>query len=280
MVEMRVKKINDAILDLAQIPKESHHTMLTSIDFLIAALAAVAAGAVNAIAGGGTLITFPILTFLGIPAVTANVTNTVALCPGYFGGTLAQMNDLQGQKNRLWLVVPASIVGGVLGGFLLLQTGERLFRELVPYLILLASGLLAVQDPIRLWLVRRVGEGNNGSLEKLSWLPVGLASVYGGYFGAGLSVIVLSALGLTLEDSLTRLNALKQAVAFSVNIAAAIFFLFSGQVIWSIALVMAIGALIGGMLGGKLASRVQPSTLRWTVVIIGVVISIIYFIWG
>lgn len=280
MVEMRVKKINDAILDLAQIPKESHHTMLTSIDFLIAALAAVAAGAVNAIAGGGTLITFPMLTFLGIPAVTANVTNTVALCPGYFGGTLAQMNDLQGQKNRLWLVVPASIVGGVFGGFLLLQTGERLFRELVPYLILLASGLLAVQDSIRAWLVRRVGEGNNGSLEKLSWLPVGLASVYGGYFGAGLSVIVLSALGLTLEDSLTRLNALKQAVAFSVNIAAAIFFLFSGQVIWSIALVMAIGALIGGMLGGKLASRVQPSTLRWTVVIIGVVISIIYFIWG
>lgn len=254
--------------------------MLTPLHFSLAALAAVAAGAVNALAGGGTLITFPMLTFLGIPAVTANVTNTVALCPGYFGGTLAQWNDLQGQKNRLWFIVPSSIIGGVLGGFLLLQTGERLFRELVPYLILLASVLLAVQDPVRAWLVRRVGESHGASLEKLSWLPVGLASVYGGYFGAGLSVIVLSALGLTIEDTLTRLNALKQAVAFSVNIAAAIFFLFSGQVIWSVALVMAIGALIGGVLGGKLAGRIKPSTLRWTVVIIGVVISIIYFIRG
>ena len=254
--------------------------MITPLHYIIAALAAVAAGGVNALAGGGTLITFPILTFLGIPAVTANVTNTVALCPGYLGGTLAQWNDLQGQKNRLWVVVPASIVGGVLGGFLLLQTGEKLFRELVPYLILLASGLLAVQDPVRAWLLRRMGESHGARLEKLSWLPVGLASIYGGYFGAGLSVIVLSALGLTLEDSLTRLNALKQAVAFAVNVAAAVFFLFSGHVIWSAALVMAIGALIGGILGGKLAGRIKPSTLRLTVVIIGVVISIIYFVRG
>jgi len=254
--------------------------VITPLHYIIAALAAVAAGGVNALAGGGTLITFPILTFLGIPAVTANVTNTVALCPGYLGGTLAQWNDLQGQKNRLWVVVPASIVGGVLGGFLLLQTGEKLFRELVPYLILLASGLLAVQDPVRAWLLRRMGESHGARLEKLSWLPVGLASIYGGYFGAGLSVIVLSALGLTLEDSLTRLNALKQAVAFAVNVAAAVFFLFSGHVIWSAALVMAIGALIGGILGGKLAGRIKPSTLRLTVVIIGVVISIIYFVRG
>jgi uncharacterized protein len=254
--------------------------MLNGIEFLWVAFAALAAGAVNALAGGGTLITFPTLTFLGIPAVAANVTNTVALSPGYFGGTLAQWNDLKTQTNRLWLLVPASIVGGVIGGFLLLQTGEKLFRELVPYLILLASGLLAVQDPIRSWLTRRMAEGQGAQLEKLTWLPVGLASIYGGYFGAGLSVIVLSALGLTLEDTLTRLNALKQAVAFSVNIAAAIFFIFSGQVLWSVALVMAVGALLGGVLGGKLAGRVKPSTLRWTVVVIGVIISILYFIRG
>jgi uncharacterized protein len=250
------------------------------VEFLFAALAALAAGAVNALAGGGTLITFPTLTFLGVPAVAANVTNTVALCPGYFGGTLAQLNDLRGQKNRLWLIVPASIAGGVLGGFLLLQTGEKLFKELVPYLILLASALLAVQDPVRAWLTRRMAEGHSKQLEKLTWLPVGLASIYGGYFGAGLSVIVLSALGLTLEDTLTRLNALKQAVAFSVNVAAAIFFIFSGQVLWSMALVMAIGALIGGTLGGRLAGRIKPSALRWTVVIIGLIISMIYFIRG
>src|SRR5215208_6929562 len=255
--------------------------MLDGLDYLFAALAALAAGAVNALAGGGTLITFPILTFLGIPAVAANVTNTVALCPGYFGGTLAQWNDLKGQKDRLWLIVPASIVGGVLGGFLLLRTGEKLFKELVPYLILLASGLLAIQDPVRKWLTRRLGAGQTGTgLEKLTWLPVGLASIYGGYFGAGLSVIVLSALGLTLEDSLTRLNALKQAVAFSVNVAAAIFFIFSGQVLWSAAFVMAIGALIGGTLGGRLAGLIKPATLRWTVITIGVIIAILYFVRG
>jgi uncharacterized protein len=252
----------------------------TPLTFILAGLAALAAGTVNALAGGGTLITFPMLTFLGIPAIAANVTNTVALCPGYFGGTLAQWNDLKNQTKRLWLIVPASVVGGVLGGYLLLQTGEKLFKDLVPYLILLASGLLAIQDPVRAWLTRRMGAGHGASLEKLTWLPVSLASVYGGYFGAGLSVIVLSALGLTLEDTLTRLNALKQAVAFSVNIAAAIFFIFSGKVIWSVAVVMAVGALIGGVLGGKLAGKVKPSTLRWTVVTIGVVISIIYFVRG
>jgi uncharacterized membrane protein YfcA len=254
--------------------------MLTGIEYIFVALAAMAAGAINALAGGGTLITFPTLTFLGIPAVAANVTNTVALCPGYFGGTLAQKNDLRGQSKRLWLLIPVGAIGGIIGGFLLLQTGEKLFKDLVPYLILLASGLLAIQDPVRAWLTKRMAQGHGGGLEKLTWLPVGLASIYGGYFGAGLSVIVLSALGLTLEDTLTRLNALKQAVGFAVNVAAAIFFLFSGQVVWSVALVMAVGALIGGTLGGKLAGRVKPATLRWTVVTIGVIISIIYFVRG
>jgi len=252
--------------------------MLTPINYILIILAALAAGAINALAGGGTLITFPVLTFLGVPALAANVTNTVALCPGYIGGTLAQWNDLRGQKKRLWLMVPASIIGGILGGFLLLQTGEKLFKDLVPYLILLASALLAIQDPVRTWLMRRMGAGHGSSLEKITWLPVALASIYGGYFGAGLSVIVLAALGLTLEDSLTRLNALKQAIGFSVNIAAGIFFLFSGHVLWSVAWVMALGALIGGLLGGKLAGRVKPSTLRWTVVTIGVVVAIIYLV--
>lgn len=253
---------------------------MTLIQYLLAALAALAAGVINALAGGGTLITFPMLTFLGIPAVSANVTNTVALCPGYFGGTLAQLNDLRGQTKRLWLLIPAGAIGGVIGGLLLLQTGEKLFKDLVPYLILLASGLLAIQDPVRAWLTKRMAQGKGGGLENLTWLPVGLASIYGGYFGAGLSVIVLSALGLTLEDTLTRLNALKQAVGFAVNVAAAIFFLFSGKVFWTVALVMAVGALIGGTLGGKLAGKIKPATLRWTVITIGVIISIIYFIRG
>src|SRR5947207_16009871 len=103
-------------------------SMLTPLNYLIAALAALAAGAVNALAGGGTLITFPTLTFLGLPAVAANVTNTVALCPGYFGGTLAQWNDLKGQKNKLWLIVPANIVGDVVDEYFLLQTVDNLFQ--------------------------------------------------------------------------------------------------------------------------------------------------------
>lgn len=255
--------------------------MITLTGFILAGLAAVAAGAVNALAGGGTLITFPTLVALGLPAVAANVTNTIALCPGYIGGTLAQAKDLKGQEKRLWLLIPAGVIGGLIGGYLLLNTGEKVFRALVPFLILLASGLLAIQDPLRAWLVRRA-EQNKAHTPSDPWatIPVGLAAIYGGYFGAGLSVIVLAVLGLVLEDTLTRLNALKQAVAFAVNFAAAIFFLFSGKVIWPVAIVMAVGALIGGTLGGRLAGRVKPATLRWMVVAIGVIVSIIYFVRG
>jgi uncharacterized protein len=248
-------------------------------DLVLVALAAVAAGGVNALAGGGTLITFPMLTAVGLPAVAANVTNTVALCPGYLGATLAQAKDLRGQTSRLWVLLPASVLGGVIGGVLLLNTGERVFRALVPFLILLASGLLAVQVPLHSWVVGRGGHsGASRLIEKMAVLPVGLAAIYGGYFGAGLSVIVLAVLGLMFEDLLTRLNALKQAIALSVNIAAAIFFLFSGQVVWSAVLVMAVGALAGGALGGRLAGRIKPAVLRWIVVAIGVVVAAIYFV--
>ncbi len=253
--------------------------MLDSLDFILVALAAMAAGLVNALAGGGTLISFPMLTFVGLPAVAANVTNTVALCPGYLGATLAQSKDLRGQMRRLWWAVPAGIIGGILGGLLLLSTGEKVFRQLIPFLILMASGLLAVQDPVRGWLQRRAAQsGSRPSAEGWAALPVGLAAVYGGYFGAGLSVIVLAVLGLTLEDNLTRLNALKQAVAFSTNIAAAVIFVFSGQVVWPAALVMAVGALIGGAFGGRLAGRIKPGTLRGVVVVIGVVVAVIYLV--
>ena len=238
--------------------------------YLLAGLAAIAAGLVNALAGGGTLITFPALIALGIPAVAANVTSTVALCPGYLGGALAQRRDLTGQRRRLNLLLPAGALGGVIGGILLLHTGERLFREIVPYLILLASALLAVSDPLRAWLLRRAGRAASSNSEgALAVVPVGLAAVYGGYFGAGLSVILLAVLGLVLNDSLTRLNALKQVIAFSANLAAAVFFLFSGHVVWTVALVMMAGALLGGVLGGRLAGRVKPAVLRWLVVGIG-----------
>ncbi len=253
--------------------------MLGGLDYFLIALASVAAGAVNALAGGGTLITFPMLTLVGIPALAANVTNTVALCPGYLGATIAQSNDLLGQEERLWWCLPAGIAGGILGGILLLNTGEHAFRAMVPFLILLASALLAVQGPLRSWLVRRAEHvGDGAAANKWAAGAVGLAAIYGGYFGAGLSVIVLAALGLTLDDSLTRLNAIKQAIALCINVAAAVFFLFSGQVVWLAALVMAVGALLGGFLGGRLAGRIRPALLRWIVVAIGLVVAIIYLV--
>jgi uncharacterized protein len=248
-------------------------------NYVIVCLAAAAAGFVNALAGGGTLISFPALTMVGIPAVAANVTNTVALVPGYLGATFAQMKDLSGQRTRVIYYVPAAVIGGIIGGFLLLNTGERLFRQLVPYLILMASILLAVADPVRTWLMRRAGQGRSETgVIALGIIPVTLAAVYGGYFGAGLSVIILAVLGLILNDSITRLNALKQIIAFSTNMAAAIFFIFSGKVVWMVALLMAIFALAGGALGGRLAGRIKPVVLRWVVVGFGLVVSAIFFL--
>jgi uncharacterized protein len=253
--------------------------VLGGFDYLLVALASVAAGAVNALAGGGTLITFPMLTIVGVSSLAANVTNTVALCPGYLGATIAQSDDLRGQQRRLWLFLPAGLLGGILGGVLLLHTGEHAFRALVPYLILLASLLLAVQEPLRAWLVRRAEHaGPRAASHGWAAGAVGLAAIYGGYFGAGLSVIVLATLGLTVDDSLTRLNALKQAIALCVNVAAAVFFLFSGQVVWLAALVMALGALVGGVLGGRLAGRIRPGVLRTIVVTVGLVVAIIFFV--
>ena len=253
--------------------------MLTLPQYILVTLAAVAAGIVNALAGGGTLITFPMLTFVGISAVSSNVTNTVALLPGYIGGALAQRKDLAGQKKRLWLFLPAGAVGGFVGGILLLLSGEKLFRDIVPYLILLACALLAIQDPVRAWVNRRNAQaGVKSTSETWAILPVGLAAVYGGYFGAGLSVIILAVLGLVLDDSLTRLNAIKQVISFSANVAAAVFFVFSGEVVWPVALIMMAGALLGGSIGGKLAGRVKPATLRWMVVTIGVIVAVIYLV--
>ncbi len=251
--------------------------MINGIEYILIALAAAAAGLVNALAGGGTLISFPVLTFVGLPAIAANMTNTVALCPGYLGATVAQAADLRRQRRRLWLLVPAAVIGGIAGGGLLLLTGERTFRALIPFLILLASILLALQNPVRSWLIRQT-ETRAATHESMAILPTALAAVYGGYFGAGLSVIVLAVLGLTLDDSLTRLNALKQAIAFSTNVAAAVFFVFSGHVVWSAALVMAVGALAGGALGGRLAGRIKPNSLRAAVVSVGVIVSMVYFI--
>jgi len=249
------------------------------IEHIMIGLAAVAGGLVNALAGGGTLITFPMLTAVGIPPVVANITNTVALCPGYIGGTFAQRKDLEGQKKRMWLLLPTGVAGGIAGGILLLYTSDTVFRKLIPWLILTAAVLLAFQDRMRNWVMARMSNAGHRHLnEAWSMALIFPAAVYGGYFGAGLGVMMLAVLGLVLEDSLTRLNALKQSLSFSINIAAAVFFLFSGQVVWSAAIVMAVGALAGGVFGGRMAGRIKPIVLRWIVIVIGLVVAVVYFI--
>jgi hypothetical protein len=253
--------------------------MLTGLDYLFIALASVAAGLVNAVAGGGTLITFPVLTAVGVPAVPANVTNTVALCPGFFGATLAQREALGGQRRRLWITVPVGVAGGIAGGVLLLATDEETFRGIIPFLLLVASALLAAQDRLRAWLVRWKWHHVSGHVSNVRVaLPLALGAVYGGYFGAGLGVMMLAMFGLLLDDSLTRLNALKSVIALVINVAASLFFVFSGEVVWPVAAVMAAGALLGGAFGGRLASRIRPETLRWVVVAIGTIAAAIYFV--
>lgn len=251
---------------------------MTPADFLILGLAAAGAGLVNALAGGGTLISFPVLLALGVPPIVANVTNAVALCPGYFGATLAQRRNLDGQGTRMWVCIPAALVGGIAGALILVRTQERTFQLLVPYMLFVASFLLAIQERVRALVVERARAGHSALV--VAALAVVLAGVYGGFFSAGMSVILLAVVALTVDDSFTRLNALKQVLAFAVNVSAATFFLFSGQVLWSVAAVMAAGALAGGALGGRIAGRVKPATLRWTVVAVGFGLSIYYWVKG
>lgn len=254
---------------------------MTLSDLLLLGFAGFGAGAVNALAGGGTLISFPALLALGVPPIAANVTNAIALCPGYFGATLAQGRHLDGQARWVRACVPGALVGGLIGAFVLLETHERTFQALVPYMIFLASLLLAVQERVRAFAIRRTQHMDHEA--QSSFLPamcVFIAGVYGGFFSAGMSVILLAVLAATIEETFTRLNALKQISAFCVNVAAAAFFLFSDQVVWSAVAVMAIGALLGGAAGGRIASRLDPAILRWTVVCVGFLLAIYYWVKG
>src|SRR5438132_12553355 len=171
--------------------------------------AGLAAGLVNAIAGGGSLISFPALVAAGLPAVTANITNTVALCPGYFGGAFAQRRDLVGQRSRVMMLLPTSMIGGVVGALLLLWTGEKAFDILVPFLLLFAVTLLAFQNQLQAFMMARK---HGAHTETWSIVPVGIAAIYGGYFGAALGVILLAVLVVVVDGSLIRRDGRKQLV--------------------------------------------------------------------
>lgn len=252
---------------------------MTVYDLILALAASMAAGFINAVAGGGTLVTFPALLAMGLAPVTANVTNTVALTPGYFGGIWAQRKDFAKQKRRLFLILPLGILGGIAGGLILLNTGEKAFNGIVPWLILLACLLLAIQVPLKNRMQARSGLRHSTLIRKTGAAALLLlAAIYGGYFGAGVSVIVIAILGLIFDDPLTSLNVLKQAISFSINISATLYFIFSGKVEWTFALVMIPGSIAGGLLGGTFAGRIRPGVLRWIVVIIGIIVAIYYLI--
>lgn len=251
---------------------------LSPVDLGLLALAAVGAGAVNAIAGGGTLITFPALTAVGVPPLNANMTNAVALVPGSCGGTLAQRRDLQGQRSRLTHMALPAAAGGLVGALLLFATGARLFAALVPWLILAATLLLAAEPRLRRGSARRLSAPAHRRERPVAAAVCAFAaSVYGGYFGAGFGIVMLALFSFVLPESLARVNALKQFIAVLANGAAAIVFAIAGDVVWSAAAVMAAGALAGGSLGGRFAGRVKADVLRVVVVAIGLVVAAVYF---
>lgn len=238
------------------------------------AVAACAAGVVNAIAGGGSLISFPALVATGIPNVAASMTNTVALCPGYLGAALAQRGQLAGQGRRAWTLLPLAIGGSLLGSYILLRTSERSFVTIVPFLLLFAALLLAAQPALRKALKSR--ERGQRSVV-FAIVPVGAAAVYGAYFGAGLGVIVLAVLAVVIDDTLVRANALKQLLSLAINVVAAIVYVVIGDIAWDVTAVVAIGSLVGGVIGGKLAARVPEVWLRWSVIVIALAVAGVYF---
>jgi uncharacterized membrane protein YfcA len=265
--------------------------VIGAMDLSLPALALVAAasltaGIVNAVAGGGTLIAFPALTLAGLPAVDASVTLTTALTPGYLGGTLAQRQDLEGQAGRLRFLAPAGAAGGLTGAALLARTDEELFRLVIPWLIFAACGLLAAQTRIRALITarrrtrptRHTGGPRQPAAGAGLFATTYVSGIYGGYFGGALGIILLAALGVTIDDDLRRLNALKQALSFAVNGAAAVLLALSGRVPWAVAAVVAAGSLAGGALGGRVASRLDPELLRRVVIVLGVIAGVVYLV--
>jgi uncharacterized membrane protein YfcA len=272
----RVRRRERCARSAAPASRRSRLTDVSALAHVAAGAAAVGAGLVNAVAGGGTLISFPVLTAIGLPATHANSTNTVSLCPGYIGGTYAQRADLTGLRRVVRPKAAAAVLGGFAGSVLLLVSSDAVFRQVVPYLILLACLLLAVQDRLRAVLRRNTDEHRGNPVAELC--AIAGASIYGGYFGAGLGIMLMAVLGLFSELAFNRLNAVKQLLSFLVNVSAAVILSFSGKVDWSVAAVMAPASLLGGHVGGRVASSLPPRKLRPAVICFGVVVAIVYLV--
>lgn len=230
------------------------------------ALAGLGAGFVNGVAGGGTLVSFPVLLALGLPAVRANVTSTIGIWPGYLGGVAGFRREIGDQMDRLRALAPVAVSGGVVGAVLLLVTPSHAFSRAAPYLVLLACGLFSVQ-PV---LAKRLARGDGQQRRVLGQAGTFVACVYGAYFGAGLGVLLLAILGIAIPDRLVRTSGLRSMLSLAVNTIAAIVFSIAAHVAWSYAGVLAVTSLVGGYAGARFARRVPTGPLRVLIILIGV----------
>lgn len=251
---------------------------LSVLSAALLALVALLAGAINAIAGGGSLLTFPALLAAGLSPVSANVTNTVSLVPGYMGGIAGFRHDLPSQGQRVRMLLPAAFAGSLLGAIVLLTTSAAVFKHIVPVLVLIAAIVLLLQPMLQKRLGRlhpETGEPLVRENDTATVIAVFLAAVYGGYFGAVLGIILLAVLGTFLPDDLHRLNALKSVLQFATNIIAVVVFAIFGPVQWLVVLLMAPMSLAGGWLGSRLSRRVHPKVLRAVIGVYGVGAAVI-----
>jgi uncharacterized membrane protein YfcA len=249
-----------------------------ALDLVLVLVVAFAAGAINAVAGGGSLLTFPTLLAVGIDPVPASITNTLGLMPGYLGGTHAYRAELADQRGRVRILLAPAVLGAIAGALLLLVSPEAVFEAVVPYLVLLAAVMLALQPRISRWVARRPE-----SAAELPWALLGvtfLGGVYGAYFGGALGVILLAALGSVLADDLQHVNALKGVLSTVINGVAVVIFVFSPHVHWATVAVMGVGSLAGGRLGVGFARRLGAAQLRRVVVVVAFLAAAVLFVRG
>jgi len=251
---------------------------MTFTEALVLAATAAMAGLINAIAGGGTLLTFPALLFFGTPAVQANATSTVALVIGTAGSIVGFRGQLGAVKSWLWRFVPVCILGGWLGSWLLTRTTDKTFSHLVPFLILFATLLFFAQSVFRRFSQRT--ETTPAPTMRSQWFAIAFqfaVSVYGGYFGAGIGILMLATLGFLGLSDIHHMNALKNLLGSIINMVAAAWFITAGIVDWPKAIVMTFGALGGYYFGAHISQRIPQPVVRRLITGIGLVISAVMF---
>ncbi|MBP2707268.1 sulfite exporter TauE/SafE family protein [Microbispora sp. RL4-1S] len=232
-------------------------------------VAGIGAGAVNAVVGSGSLITFPTLLAVGLPPIVANVSNNVGLVPGGMTGVLGYRPELAGQRARLIRLGAASVLGSLAGGLLLLNLPEKAFTAIVTVLIAVACVLVLVQPKLNRWLAERRPPHPHGG--PWAWVGVLLAGMYGGYFGAAQGIILIGLLGSFLDEEIQRVNAAKNLLSLLVNATAAVLFTLVAPVHWTAVLLIAAGSAVGGFAGARLGRRLPAPLLRGFIVVIGVV---------